>query len=89
MAPASGSKRRLNGASSGKVPAVESLALDGLVAGRPRLEACRWFFEALVLRNKGFVDLKQDEPYGEIHITPLAKLIEGQGPVVGPSGGNN
>lgn len=79
MAPASGSKRRHTGAAAGTTPAVESLALDTLVAGRPRLEACRWFFEALVLRNKGYVDLQQEEPYGEIKIMPLAKLIEGQG----------
>ena len=75
LVPSSGSKRRHPSSTTPPAPAVESVSLDGLVAGRPRLEACRWFFEALVLRNKGYVDLKQEEPYGEISITPLAKLM--------------
>ena len=78
VGPTSGVKRRHPGSASTPTPLVESLPLDGFVGGRNRLEACRWFFEALVLRNKSYVDLKQSEPYGEISIIPLDKLMQGQ-----------
>jgi hypothetical protein len=78
VGPTSGTKRRHPGSAAVQTPLVESLPLDGFVGGRNRLEACRWFFEALVLRNKSYVDLKQNEPYGEISILPLDKLMEGQ-----------
>ncbi len=77
VGPTSGGKRRHPGSAVPQTPLVESLPLDGFVGGRNRLEACRWFFEALVLRNKSYVDLKQNEPYGEISILPLDKLMEG------------
>jgi len=80
FAPTPGSKRRHPSSSSSALTlGIESLALDSLVAGKSRLEACRWFFEALVLRNKGFVDLEQAEPYGQVTIRPLQKLMEGEG----------
>jgi len=78
VGPTSGTKRRHPGSAAKSTPLVESLPLDGFVGGRNRLEACRWFFEALVLRNKSYVDLKQNEPYGEISILPLDKLMEAQ-----------
>ncbi|KAG7673406.1 hypothetical protein Ndes2526B_g03148 [Nannochloris sp. 'desiccata'] len=78
VGPTTGTKRRHPGSAAKSTPLVESLPLDGFVGGRNRLEACRWFFEALVLRNKSYVDLKQNEPYGEISILPLDKLMKGQ-----------
>jgi Conserved region of Rad21 / Rec8 like protein len=78
VGPTTGTKRRHPGSATASTPLVESLPLDGFVGGRNRLEACRWFFEALVLRNKSYIDLKQNEPYGEISILPLDKLMEGQ-----------
>lgn len=47
------------------------VSLNELVENKSRLEACRWFFESLVLRNKGYVDLEQHEPYGDIEIAML------------------
>jgi hypothetical protein len=44
------------------------VSLNELVENKTRLEACRWFFESLVLRNKGYVDLEQAKPYGDIEI---------------------
>lgn len=76
----SGMKRRHPASAAGLAPAVESLSLDGLVQGRPRLEACRWFFEALVLKNKGYVDLRQAAPYGEIAILPLDRMANERNP---------
>lgn len=71
--PAPGSKRR-HPQSSSPAEEAKEVSLGRLVAGKTRLEACRWFFESLVLRNKGFVDLEQSEPYGDILIKPLSKL---------------
>lgn len=48
-----------------------TVSLNALVEDKSRLEACRWFFESLVLRNKGYVDLEQREPYGDIEIVML------------------
>jgi hypothetical protein len=49
----------------------KTVSLNELVENKSRLEACRWFFESLVLRNKGYVDLEQREPYGDIEISLL------------------
>lgn len=46
------------------------------MADKTRLDACRWFFEALVLKNKGYVELRQEEPYGDIAILPRPKLLD-------------
>lgn len=70
LEPSSGSKRRHEGSTSSP-----SLNLSDIVDGKSRLEACRWFFESLVLRNKGFVDLAQDQPYGDISILPSDKMM--------------
>lgn len=47
---------------------TKRVSLNSIVQGKSRLEACRWFFESLVLRNKGHVDLEQSTPYGDINI---------------------
>ena len=49
--------RRLQGSAKAAVP--ESVTLQAMTAGKSRLEAARWFFEALVLQTKDFVDLQQ------------------------------
>lgn len=46
------------------------LSFEGISAGHNRLDACRWFYEMLVLSNKGLVTLRQDESYGDISVTP-------------------
>ena len=47
-------------------------------APRGRLDAARWFYESLVLRNTGFVTLRQEQPYGDIAIAPT-QLMMGAG----------
>jgi hypothetical protein len=84
LAPAPGGKRARGGAPVGGAAAA---SLDALVAGRSRLDACRWFFEALVLRTKGFVDLEQPEPYGDIAIRALAPLFDDEAPAAVGAGG--
>lgn len=75
LAPAPGDKRRHPQSAAGD---ARSVTLDGIVQGRSRLEACRWFFEALVLKNKGYIDLHQDQPYGEISVTVRERGQVGQ-----------
>lgn len=43
--------------------------------GKSRVDACRWFFELLVLKSKNWVDLEQGEPYADISITARPKLL--------------
>ena len=71
LEPSPGSKRPHESSSA----AHNTLDLDDIVQGKNRLEACRWFFESLVLRNKGFVDLMQEEPYGTIRVVPQEKMM--------------
>lgn len=58
------------GSSAGGAAAGPVLSFDKLVQGHGRLDACRWFYEVLVLTNKGFVTTQQDESYGDIKVTP-------------------
>ena len=51
--------RNVSAQGSAKASAPDSVTLQGLTAGKSRLEAARWFFEALVLQTKDFVDLQQ------------------------------
>jgi hypothetical protein len=71
LEPSPGSKRPHESSSA----ACNTLNLDDVVQGKTRLEACRWFFESLVLRNKGFVDLLQKDPYGTIRVVPQEKMM--------------
>ena len=61
---------------------MASLSLDSMLLGggapRGRLDAARWFYESLVLRNTGFVTLRQEQPYGDIAIAPT-QLMMGAG----------
>lgn len=45
-----------------------TLSFDRVTAGASRLEAVRWFYESLVLANKGYVKLSQPAPYADITI---------------------
>ena len=66
-------KRRLT--SGGAAASGGRVMLDDLVEGHSRLDACRWFFELLVLKTKNYVDLEQPAPYGNISITARPKLL--------------
>lgn len=46
-----------------------------MMRNRPRMDACRWFFELLVLRSQGYVELKQPAPYADIEVCPTAKML--------------
>lgn len=74
-------KRRTPGKSSysaGAEGAPRQLQLDGMLAGKSKLEAARLFFELLVLNNKGYVQLSQEEPYSDVGILPASELLHSQ-----------
>lgn len=50
--------------------AAAALSFNSLTHGHSRLDACRWFYEVLVLSNKGLVGMEQEEAYGDIVISP-------------------
>ena len=68
-------KRRLQ---SGAAEPAGSISLDGLVEGKTRADACRWFFEVLVLKSRDFVELEQPMSYGDISIRPTSRLLAAQ-----------
>ncbi|WIA18247.1 hypothetical protein OEZ85_009715 [Tetradesmus obliquus] len=57
-------------AGSSAAAGAVSLSFQGLTQGHGRLDSCRWFYEMLVLGNKGLVGLQQQEAYGDVLITP-------------------
>jgi hypothetical protein len=69
LAAAVGDKQAA-GKAAGVVAAAAPLSFQGLTQGHRRLDACRWFYEMLVLGNKGLVGLQQQEAYGDVLITP-------------------
>eukprot|EP01104_Vermistella_antarctica_P018220 TRINITY_DN6676_c0_g1_i1.p1 TRINITY_DN6676_c0_g1~~TRINITY_DN6676_c0_g1_i1.p1 ORF type:complete len:543 (-),score=154.26 TRINITY_DN6676_c0_g1_i1:1836-3464(-) len=48
---------------------TESISYNGLVEGKKKRTAATTFFEVLVLKSSGFIDIEQEEPYGEISIS--------------------
>ncbi|KAH0884568.1 hypothetical protein HID58_060664 [Brassica napus] len=42
------------------------LSLGKILAGKTRKLAARMFFETLVLKSRGLIDMQQDQPYGDI-----------------------
>lgn len=92
FAPSTGSKRRHPGSHGDLAAGMAALSLDSLLLGgaapRGRLDAARWFYECLVLRNTGFVQLEQGDPYGDIAIAPTPLLTGGSAVAGGtPAGG--
>ncbi|KAJ4960639.1 hypothetical protein NE237_020549 [Protea cynaroides] len=55
----------------------ESLSLGAVLVGRTRKESARLFYEILVLKTKGFVDVKQENPYDDVLVltTPQMESI--------------
>ncbi|XP_042477211.1 sister chromatid cohesion 1 protein 2 isoform X2 [Macadamia integrifolia] len=55
----------------------EKLSLEDVLKGKTRKESARLFYEILVLKTKGFVDVKQENPYDDILVltTPQMEKI--------------
>ncbi|KAL5717676.1 hypothetical protein ACHQM5_010651 [Ranunculus cassubicifolius] len=55
--------------------AAEVLNMNPIMEGKTRKENARIFYEILVLKSGGFVDLKQDEFYGDISLVTTPQLM--------------
>ncbi|XP_057534516.1 sister chromatid cohesion 1 protein 3-like [Amaranthus tricolor] len=53
---------------------LEELSLNTILEGRRRKLCARMFYETLALKTAGLVDVKQDEPYGDIILKLKAKV---------------
>jgi hypothetical protein len=58
------------GGGSGAAAGGPVLSFNRLTEGHGRLDACRWFYEVLVLTNRGLVGVQQEASYGDIRVTP-------------------
>ncbi|PIA51273.1 hypothetical protein AQUCO_01100246v1 [Aquilegia coerulea] len=54
---------------------TEALNLKPVLDGKTRKESARLFYETLVLKSHGVVDVKQDAPYDDICILSTPKLM--------------
>ncbi|XP_074311261.1 sister chromatid cohesion 1 protein 3 isoform X2 [Silene latifolia] len=56
----------------------EDLRLNAILEGRRRKLCARMFYETLVLKDRGLIDVKQDEPYGDItlKLTPSFSMAK-------------
>ncbi|CAH9137689.1 unnamed protein product [Cuscuta epithymum] len=55
-----------------------TISLDSLLAGKTRKEACRMFFEALVLKTKDYIHVEQAIPCDDITIQPRMQLMRSE-----------
>ncbi|KAG7544058.1 Rad21/Rec8-like protein N-terminal [Arabidopsis thaliana x Arabidopsis arenosa] len=51
----------------------EKVSLLQLCRGRTQKESARLFYETLVLKTKGYLEVKQDHPYSDVLLTPFAR----------------
>ncbi len=75
LSGAAGKKKRRLASGAAAATGKGQVMLDDLVERHSRVDACRWFFELLVLKTKNYVDLEQPQPYGNISITARPKLL--------------
>ena len=63
------------GRRGGQAPRVVLRSGD-VMAGQDRRDAARIFFELLVLRTRGYVDIVQPEAYGNMELSARPQLLE-------------
>ncbi|CAL9224021.1 unnamed protein product [Arabidopsis halleri] len=51
----------------------EKVSLLQLCRGRTQKESARLFYETLVLKTKGYLEVKQDHPYSDVLLTPFPR----------------
>ncbi|XP_023636133.1 sister chromatid cohesion 1 protein 3 [Capsella rubella] len=52
----------------------EDLSLSKILEGKTRKIAARMFYETLVLKSRGLIDMKQDQPYSDITLKLMPAL---------------
>jgi hypothetical protein len=58
-----------------EVTQKDKIVLQDMTEGMKRIAAARCFYETLVLKTRGFIDVKQDRPYGPIEITNVGLQV--------------
>ncbi|KAI7740780.1 hypothetical protein M8C21_030198 [Ambrosia artemisiifolia] len=55
-----------------------SVSMNSILEGKTRKICSRMFFETLVLKSCDLIDVKQDEPYGDItlKVTPMLSKLD-------------
>ncbi len=53
---------------------ADALSFNAMTAGQTRRQAACALFEVLVLKSKGFVNVKQPKAFGDIKLTATAAL---------------
>ena len=72
-----GSKKMLNHLSTQfDKTNLNELSLDEQVRGKTRADAAKMFYQVLVLRTHGYLDVEQEEPYGDVKMKPGLVLEE-------------
>ncbi|XP_011097494.1 sister chromatid cohesion 1 protein 3 [Sesamum indicum] len=56
----------------------EDLSLNKILEGKPKKICARMFYETLVLKNYGLVDVHQENPYDDVSLKVTPKLSKGQ-----------
>ncbi|CAD5172695.1 unnamed protein product [Musa acuminata subsp. malaccensis] len=51
------------------------ISMNNILEGKSRKQCARMFFESLVLKNYGLIDVRQEEAYGDILISPMPALL--------------
>jgi cohesin complex subunit SCC1 len=72
-----GSRKMLNHLSTQFENAVSNeLSLEDQVKGKSRADAAKMFYQVLVLRTHGYLDVEQNEPYDDVKMKPGILLEE-------------
>ncbi|KAK9067363.1 hypothetical protein SSX86_014690 [Deinandra increscens subsp. villosa] len=52
----------------------EAINLSQILKQKTKKESARFFYQTLVLKTGGYIDVKQEKPYGEIYVKQTSKL---------------
>lgn len=66
----------VGGKENGHLSLAKLLSYSADNSDAARLNACRWFFELLVLKNKGYIELQQPGAYGDVVIWPKVDTFD-------------
>lgn len=55
---------------------TEQVTFDSVTNGVSRSDACRFFFEVLVLKTRDLIDVEQDTPFGDIKVSAKSTFFE-------------
>ncbi|KAG7553050.1 Rad21/Rec8-like protein N-terminal [Arabidopsis thaliana x Arabidopsis arenosa] len=68
-------KERCSSSLTSSSHASGDLSLNKILEGKTRKIAARMFYETLVLKSRGLIDMKQDQPYSDISLKLMPALF--------------